>query len=241
MTRDAYTEGVMRRLFLVGVITAAVPVFAAAEPVQLTLRDGRVSLVATDVTVSEILTEWARIGGTRIVNGERVPGGRVTLQLAEVPEREALDLLLRAAAGYVAVQKTGPSDAGSRFARILILPTSVAPSSAAQRSPASAPVVTQVQRTRPVQVFAPSGALRMIGPDGEPVPDDQEGAPEEPPEFVPLPPGFAEPPEPPSGAPAPTKSATPAGAPTPGVIVPPPSAAPTGPREVQPIVVTPQP
>ena len=37
---------------------------------ELTFRDGTVTLVAANVTVREILDEWARRGGTRILNGE---------------------------------------------------------------------------------------------------------------------------------------------------------------------------
>ena len=45
---------------------AAVP--AARADVQLTMQNGRVSLVAKDATVRQILTEWARVGQTQIVN-----------------------------------------------------------------------------------------------------------------------------------------------------------------------------
>ncbi|PYQ78964.1 MAG: hypothetical protein DMG03_26995 [Acidobacteria bacterium] len=35
---------------------------AAFAEVQLTLQNGRVSIVAKDATVRQILTEWARVG-----------------------------------------------------------------------------------------------------------------------------------------------------------------------------------
>ena len=101
-------------LRVVRVMAAFTLVFVSLSPVcgadslQLSIRDGRVTLVAADVTIGRIFEEWARVGRTRIVNGDRVPGGRVTLQLANVSEREALDLLLRAAAGYIAVPRTTP-------------------------------------------------------------------------------------------------------------------------------------
>jgi hypothetical protein len=41
----------------------------------LSIHDGRVSIVAKDATVRQILTEWARVGRTKIVNVERIPGG----------------------------------------------------------------------------------------------------------------------------------------------------------------------
>ena len=103
----------MRRFSLVLIwivaVAFALPAAATADPVQLTIQNGRVTLVAVNATVKQILAEWARIGRTRIVNGERVPGGLVTLQLTNVPEKEALDLLLRTAAGYIAAPRAWPS------------------------------------------------------------------------------------------------------------------------------------
>ena len=95
----------------------------ASAEVQLSIRDGRVTLVATDATVRQILTEWARVGQTRIVNVDRIPGGPVTLQLTEVPESEALDLLLRSVTGYMAANRSVPASNLSRYDRILVLPT----------------------------------------------------------------------------------------------------------------------
>jgi hypothetical protein len=101
-------------------LLAAAP--AAAE-VQLAIHDGRVTLVATDATVQQILSEWARVGQTRIVNVERIPGGPVSLQLKDVPEAEALDLLLRSVTGYMAAKRPAGAPNLSRFDRILVLPT----------------------------------------------------------------------------------------------------------------------
>ena len=75
---------------------------AASAEVQLSIQNGRVSLVAKDATVRQILTEWARVGQTKIVNVERIPGGPLTLELNNVPEQEALDILLRSISGYMA-------------------------------------------------------------------------------------------------------------------------------------------
>ena len=77
----------------------------ALADVQLTIRDGRVSLVAKDATVRQILTEWARVGQTKIVNVERIPGGPITLELKDVPEQEALEVLLRSVSGYMAAPR----------------------------------------------------------------------------------------------------------------------------------------
>src|SRR6188508_1790504 len=77
----------------------------ASAEVQLAIRDGRVTLTATNATVRQILSEWARIGQTKIVNVERIPGGPVTLELNNVPEATALEVLLRAMSGYIAAPR----------------------------------------------------------------------------------------------------------------------------------------
>ncbi len=66
---------------------------------RVEFRDGFVTIDAKNVTVRQILAEWARLGGTRVVNGDRVAGAPVTLHLVNVPERQALEVLLRSVSG----------------------------------------------------------------------------------------------------------------------------------------------
>jgi len=130
-------------------VTALVVVFCCAgiastgQSIQLEFRDGRVWLVASDAPVREILTEWARLGGATIVNGDAVEGTPITLDLDGVPEREALDLVLRDVAGYILTTRAAGSAGASVFARILIVPTSTSPPppapTVAARRPSSAP------------------------------------------------------------------------------------------------------
>ncbi len=100
---------------------------ASAQGVKMEFRGGRVSLSAQNAPLRAILAEWTRLGGTRIVNGDRVTGPAVTLELTGVTERQAIDVLLRNAAGYIVGPRETGSSAASSFASILILPTSVAP------------------------------------------------------------------------------------------------------------------
>jgi hypothetical protein len=86
-------------LFAVALSLAAVA--TASADVRLTMHDGKVSIVAKDATVRQILTEWARVGQTKIVNVERIPGGPTTLELTDVPEAQALEVLLRSLSGYI--------------------------------------------------------------------------------------------------------------------------------------------
>ena len=112
-----------------------VTVQTASADVRLSIQNGRVSLVAKDATARQILTEWARIGQTRIVNVERVPGGPLTIELTEMPEHQALDILLRAASGYVLAPRAVPATNLSQYDRIVVMPTSVAPRAAATPAP----------------------------------------------------------------------------------------------------------
>jgi hypothetical protein len=114
---------------------------AARADVQLSLRNGRVTLVAKDATLRQILTEWARIGKTTVVNLERIPGGPVTMELRDVPEGEALDILLRNLSGYMAAPRTSPVADGSVYASISVMPTVAPPASrtASASSPTPAP------------------------------------------------------------------------------------------------------
>ncbi len=113
---------------------------ASAQVLSLEFHDGRVRLTAENVPVSRILDEWARLGGTKIVNGERVPGAPVTLQLTDVPERQALDIVLRGAAGYMVLARDTVTPGASAFDKVLVLPTtSRAPAAAAPPQPAPPP------------------------------------------------------------------------------------------------------
>ncbi len=112
---------------------------ASAQVLALEFHDGRVKLTAENVPVSRILAEWARLGGTRIVNGERVPGAPVTLQI-DAPERQALDTVLRGAAGYMVLARDTIAPGASAFDKILVLPTtSRAPTASAQPQPVPQP------------------------------------------------------------------------------------------------------
>jgi len=95
----------------------------ASADVQLTMQNGRVSVVAKDATVRQILTEWARVGHTKIVNVERLPGGPMTIELHDVTESQALEVLLRAMSGYIAAPRAVETANLSRFDRIIVMPT----------------------------------------------------------------------------------------------------------------------
>ncbi len=118
---------------------------ARADDLQVSLKDGRVTIVADQVPVRRILEEWARLGQVRVVNLEKLSAPAVTLRLIDVPESHALDVLLRSAAGYLAASRAAAEPGVSRFDRVVILATS--------RPPATAPAPTALSPAAPA--FAP--------------------------------------------------------------------------------------
>jgi hypothetical protein len=115
-----------RTVIVCAVIVLGCAASASAQAVSLKFNNGRVTLNAQNATIRTILIEWSRLGGTRIVNGERVGGAPVTLELTDIPERQALDILLRSAAGYVVTAKQGTTGLSS-VGGVVILATSSAP------------------------------------------------------------------------------------------------------------------
>ncbi len=117
---------------------------AAAQSVKIEFRDGRVNLSAQNAPIRTILAEWARLGGTKIINGDRVTGAPGTLELTGTPERQAIDVLLRGTAGYIVGARTASSTGASAFDRILIVATST-PSATTTASRTPVPARGRVQ------------------------------------------------------------------------------------------------
>jgi hypothetical protein len=124
-------------LLKIAVVAASILIASTASAeVQLTIQNGRVSLKAKDATLRQIMQEWARVGQTKVVNAERLPGGPMTLELNNVTEMEALDTLLRTVSGYVAAPRAvAVAGNASKFDRILVMPTAAAPKQALSTAP----------------------------------------------------------------------------------------------------------
>ena len=169
----------MSRTFRCGLIAAllaftAVP--AAAGELKLSLNNGLVTIVADNVPVSQILAEWARVGQTRIVNGEKLMT-TVSLQLVDVPERNALDIILRSASGFMIAERREPIAGASRFDRVMILPFSQAPA----YSPMPAAQMPQPFVNRPVM------ATPEFEDVNQPIPMNQQQMATPPPVTLPQP------------------------------------------------------
>ena len=143
--------------FAFALATVGAASMAIAGELSVKIANGRATVIAKDVPVRQILAEWARVGQTKVVNGERIPGGPITLELVDVPEKEALDTILRTAAGYIAAPRPATLAGASQFDRVIVLATS--------RPPATTSVTP-----------APFGRPAVQMPP-QPPPDDDDGEP----------------------------------------------------------------
>jgi hypothetical protein len=117
-----------RILLLAGALVTVMALPAAGQSVKVSFHGGKVDLNAENATVRAILTEWARVGGTRVVNAERIAGPPITVEFKDTYEQQALESLLRGVAGYMVGQRSiTATPTSSGFDRIVILATSNAP------------------------------------------------------------------------------------------------------------------
>jgi hypothetical protein len=127
---------------------------AAAGQVKLEIHGGLVTMDARDATVGEICAEWARVGRTTFVNADQVTGGPLTLQLSDVPERHALEIVLRTIAGFVAEPRPEAQDSASLFGSIRLMPAPrPASAPAAGAVPASTGGLPQFPQFQTLQSF----------------------------------------------------------------------------------------
>jgi hypothetical protein len=192
----------------------------AQTPLTLQISNGRVTLHAQNVPVRTILAEWARVGGAKILNGDRVAGAPLTLDLESVSERQALDIVLRGVSGYVVAAREAGASGASMYDRIMILPTSAAPRNPA---PVGAPTAFQTGPGGIVRPIVPRPAAGIQNGD-----DDTDATAVNPPsDGIPL------------GRPVPIPRAIPGGPITPQVMTPPVAVAPDNepPQPQQPGVV----
>lgn len=203
------------------VVALLLTVAPARADIRLSMHDGLVTLVAKDATVRQILAEWARVGQTKIVNAEKIAGAPVSIELTDVPEKQALDILLRSVNGYLAAPRPTNAPNASRFDRILVLPAAAQPRTVSSGGPAPPPMPPSQQRFQlaplppefeeaPVQIQNPNPNLPVD-------PNQRQPAVNFPTPAVP-PPGAGR-----VGTPPPSGTAVPVGTSVPGVIVQPPA------------------
>ena len=156
----------MHRLLLTVALAIGIAIPSAAQGVKLAFHDGLVSVDANAVPLRTILTEWGKVGGTKVVGAERISGAPLTIKLVDVSEAKALESILRSVAGYMAApRKTGVGP--SMYDRILIMATSSAPAMASAAARPATPA--------PSNAFA--GTQRFVPPRQRP--DQSEEVEEE--------------------------------------------------------------
>jgi len=113
-------------------LAAALP--ASAGEVIFSIKDGRVTLVARNAPIADILAVWEKEGRTKIVARERVQGVVTSLEITNQPESEALAIVLRNVTGYIAAKwDVAPSDAS--IYRCIVISPAPAPAFVAQAAP----------------------------------------------------------------------------------------------------------
>ena len=138
------------RILLAGVLVTLAALPAAGQAVKVSFHGGRVDLSAENASIRAILTEWARVGGTRVVNAERIVGPPVTVEFKDAYEQQALESLLRGVSGYIVGPRLAAgAPTSSGFDRIVILATSNAPRPAAVTPAVSRPPGPQPLRRLP--------------------------------------------------------------------------------------------
>ena len=116
------------RLLLASALVTLVALPAAGQSVRISFHGGKIDLTAENASLRAILSEWARVGGTRVVNADRVAGPPVTVEFKDAYEQQALEALLRGVSGYIVGPRLTPgAPTASGFDRIVILATSSAP------------------------------------------------------------------------------------------------------------------
>jgi hypothetical protein len=233
----------MKNIALLAACALMGAVSTASAEVQLTLQSGRVTIIAKDATVRQILTEWARVGQTKIVNVERIPGTPLTIELRDVPEQQALKTLLRSISGYLTAPRTTMLAADtSVFDRIVVMPTLAAASAPGAATPPTAAPVMFTQTVPPAQpeeeaddqrpnpaVAQPPAAARgpvFVFPQPQVTNTQPTNAAGQNPPQTPTPPAFFVPPPaaptaPPTVSyPGASTTSSPAGVAVPGMLVP---------------------
>lgn len=178
----------MRYLAPVAVTVAALlaPLPVAAQTpapgrtLDLTFNNGHVTLIARGVTVSEIMAEWSRKGGSQVTNGDKLGGGPVNYEFHDVPESVVLQSVLRSAAGFIAAPRRpgGPTGA-SAIEQVMILAVSRPSATAVITMPTNSMPNNPVPNPQAMQ-GSPDDDIPSVGPKAPakqpPAPSNQPSA-----------------------------------------------------------------
>jgi hypothetical protein len=155
---------------------AQMPAQPAAGPsLSLVLKDGLVTLRAEQASLRQILAEWERQGQVRFVGIDKLAGGPVTLSLTDMPEKQALEIVMRGVPGYMAVDRAARAETqtASRFDRVVVMARATTPV-AGVAAPAAGFNRAMPSPAQPVEGFQQT----MPEPFVQPVMADEQAAPD---------------------------------------------------------------
>jgi hypothetical protein len=228
----------MRNILVITALLFLVAAPAAGQQLKLSFGEGGlVSLDATSVPVRQILNEWAKVGGTKVIGVDRVAGAPLTIKLIDVPEAQALEVILRSVAGYMAAPRS-TGTGGSRYDRILVMATSSTPAPAAA-TPTNG--LAGRGQPSPQQPYLTQGTQRFV-PGRQQAAEEPDEDEDEPDQNPPNPPVFTFPQQPGQVQPGVFNGAAPSGQPmivNPPINMPQPGGMQTAPNYPQPAVTTP--
>ena len=141
-------------------LVAAQPARAQAPGgVSLVIRDGLVTLKAEQASIRQILAEWERQGQMKVVGAEKITAAPVTLTFKDVPEKQALDIVMRGIPGYLAIDRTAaaPSATASRFDRLVVMARATTPVPATAAATRPSPAAAQPMLPEQPLAYTPPG------------------------------------------------------------------------------------
>ena len=167
------------------VAAAAVPPALGASEITINMGAGRVTLIATDAPLADVLAEWARVGDTVFVGAEMLGVEPITLHLVDAAEADAIRLLLRSAAGYIAAPRRAGASGASRYDRVTVLAMRRTPAPLSPLSPgrgrAAAGAVSggadNPARAAPSPTLVPIEELQRLFDAAAPAPTDEPDHP----------------------------------------------------------------
>ena len=139
-----------------------------ARKLEISFQGSNVTLAAANVSLPDILAEWARLSGCVMVNAERLSRVPIVapIQFENVPQQRVLESLLRPAAGFILAPRKANRPGATDFEMVYILATSNPSQSGYSGMSTQAPIST---------VEAPE--VPPIPPAPPPMPETQQPPP----------------------------------------------------------------
>jgi len=115
-----------------------------ARKLEISFQGSNVTLAAANVSLPEILAEWARLSGCVMVNAERLSRVPIVapIQFENQPQQRVLESLLRPAAGFILSPRKVNRPGATDFEMVYILATSSPSQSGYSGMSTQAPIST---------------------------------------------------------------------------------------------------